>query len=206
MKIICDSERLMEGIVKVQKAISTKSTLPILEGILIEAYDDLRLAGNDLDIAIECHINPVILDKGSIVVNARIFGDIISKMPKGEILIEVQESNSVYIESGNTHFRIKGLSAEGYPGLQPIDEGAEFSTESGIFRDMVRQTIFAASTDESQPVYTGMLVECKEQDFSIVAADRVARLAYRHSKILNNGVDFETIIPARTLKIAAFMS
>ena len=152
MKIICESIKLLEGISKVQRAISPKAALPILEGILIEADNKLKLAGNDLDIAIECYIESDILDKGSIVVNSKIFGDIIAKMPEGDILLEVQENNIIYIECNNTHFRVKGLSAVGFPGLPAKDEGIEFSIESGILKDMIRQTIFAASTDDSQPV------------------------------------------------------
>lgn len=199
MKIVCAAEKLLDGINKVQRAVSSKTALPILEGILIEANDRLKLAGNDLEIAIECYVEADIIVKGSIVVNSRIIGDIISKMPNGDVLLEVREDNVIYIECESTHFKVKGLPASGFPGLPALDEGREFTVESGAFRDMVRQTIFAASTDESQPIYTGVLVECNVQDIVIVAADRVARMAYRHNRVTNCGSDFNAVIPARTL-------
>lgn len=199
MKIICEAEKLLECINRVQRAVSVKTTMPILEGILIEVNDRVRLIGNDLELAIECFVEADILSKGSIIVNSKIFGDIIRKMPSDDILLELQEGNIIYIECDNTYFKIKGVPSTGFPSLPCVDKRNEFSIDSKIFRDMVRQTIFAASTDESQPIFTGMLVELKNQNLSIVAADKSARMAYRREEVKENTTEFSAIIPARTL-------
>jgi len=159
MKVICSKEILQERINIVQKAVSTKTTLPILEGILLETEDKFKMTGNDLEIGIECFVEADIKEKGSIVLNSKMFGDIVRKMPEGEVLIEVKENNSVIIECENSHFELKGISAEGFPSIPDIKKENGFEISQNLIRDMVRQTVFAVSLDENRPVLTGEMIK-----------------------------------------------
>ena len=109
MKIVCEKNILLEGINIVQKAVSTKSTLPILEGILLEASESLRLTGNDLELGIECNIEANVEQPGSVVLNARMLGEIVRKLPNDKVYIEVEKNNNTYIRCGNTEFNIIGI-------------------------------------------------------------------------------------------------
>src|SRR5689334_11492085 len=137
MKVICSKENLIEGINIVQKAVSTKTTLPILEGILLEAETEFKLTGNDLEIGIECYVEADIRKAGSIVLNSRMFGDIVRRMPDSDILIEVKENNMVVIECENSHFELKGLSPSGYPVIQAIQKDNALTTNQKLIRDMI---------------------------------------------------------------------
>jgi DNA polymerase-3 subunit beta len=199
MRIICSKENLVEGIGIVQKAVSSKSTLPILEGILLEAYEDkFKLTGNDLEIGIECYVEADIQQAGSVVLNSKTFGDIVRRLPDSEVLIEVTSDNLVVIECDNSHFEIKGLSAYGFPALPAIKQENSFMISQKLLRDMIRQTIFAISLDENRPILTGSLIECNDGIVTIVSMD-VFRLALRKSTLNNKVNDFSVVVPGKTL-------
>jgi DNA polymerase-3 subunit beta len=198
MKVICSKENLLEGINIVQKAVSSKSTLQILEGILLEANESFKLTGNDLEIAIECFVEADIQREGSIVINSKVLGDIVRRLPDAETLIEVKESGTVIIECENSHFEIKGIPSDGYPAIPSINKESSFSVNQKIVREMIRQTVFAVSTDENRPVLTGALVECKSNDICFVAIDGF-RLAMRKSRLEKETADFSVIVPGKTL-------
>ena len=198
MKVICSKENLLEGINIVQKAVSTKTTLPILEGILLECSDNFKLTGNDLEIGIECLVEADIQESGSIVINSRIFGDIIRRLPDSEILIDVQENNVVIIECENSLFEIKGLSSESYPSLPLIKKENGFKISQKIVKDMIKQTIFAVSLDENRPILTGTLVECKDRELTFVSIDGY-RLALRRNKIEGQLEELKVVVPGKTL-------
>lgn len=126
MKFSCNKQDLMEAINIVQKAVMTKATIPILEGIYIETNDSLKMVGNCYDMGIECSINADIQQKGSIVLNSRMFGDIVRRLPNSEVFIQVKPNFNVIIECDNSYFEIKGLSAEGYPMLPTVEEEQKF--------------------------------------------------------------------------------
>ena len=182
MKVICSKDILSEGINIVQKAVSTKTTLPILEGILLEAGEKFKLTGNDLEIGIECYIEADIQSKGSIVLNSKMFGDIVRRLPDSEVLIEVKENNLVIIECENSHFELKGLSASGFPAIPLIVKENTFVINQKIIRDMIKQTIFAVSADENRPILTGSLIEFKNGEMTFVSIDGF-RLALRKSNV-----------------------
>lgn len=198
MKIICSKENLLNGINIVQKAISSKTTLQILEGILLNADDKFRLTGNDLEIGIECYVEADIRKPGSIVINSKIFGDIIRRLPDSEVLIEVTENNLVVLECENSHFEIKGINSAGYPSLPTVDKENVLVLTQGEIKDMIRQTVFAVGTDENRPVLTGSLIEVKDNELVVVSIDGF-RLALRR-KILSSDIrDFSVIVPGKTL-------
>ena len=138
MKIICSKSSLQEGINIVQKAVSSKSTLQILEGILLEAKDTFKLTGNDLEIGIECFVAADIRDQGEIVIDSKMFGEIVRRLPDAEILIEVKENNMVIIECENSHFEVKGLPAEGYPALPVIEKQNSLKIRQSVLKDILK--------------------------------------------------------------------
>lgn len=198
MKIICSKENLLNGINIVQKAVSTKTTLPILEGILLNADDKFKLTGNDLEIGIECYVEADIRTTGDIVINSKIFGDIVRRLPDSEVLIEVKENNLVIVECENSHFEIKGINPSGYPSLPNVDKDNVLSISQGDLKDMIRQTVFAVGTDENRPVLTGSLIEVKEKELVIVSIDGF-RLALRRKKLDTDVSDFSLIVPGKIL-------
>lgn len=198
MKIICSKENLLEGINIVQKAVSTKTTLPILEGILVEADEKIKLTGNDLEIGIECYVEADVKRKGSVVLGSRMFGDIIRRLPDSEIMIEVKENNAVAIECENSLFEIRGISAEGFPALPSITKENGIRMSQKIIKDMIKQTIFAVSIDENRPILTGSLFEYKDGRLTIVSIDGF-RLALRTTSAVSEVGDRSIVIPGKTL-------
>jgi DNA polymerase-3 subunit beta len=198
MKVICSKENLLEGINIVQKAVSSKTTLPLLEGILMEASDSFKLTGNDLEIGIESIVEADIKTIGSIVISSKIIGEIARKLPDSEVLIHVKENNLVIIECENSHFEVMGLPADGYPALPKIERKNGFEIKQRIVRDMIKQTVFAVSNDETRPALMGSLIECKEGDLTFVAIDGF-RMALRKNAVENKSADLRVIIPGKTL-------
>lgn len=198
MKVVCSKENLMNGINIVQKAVSTRTTLAILEGILLEASSDFKLTSNDLEIGIECYVDADIRKDGSIVLNARMFSDIVRRLPESEVLIEVKEENLVIIECENSHFEIKGISASGFPALPLIEKKNAFKISQKLVKDMIRQTIFAVSVDENRPILTGSLIECKNSELTFVSIDGF-RLALRRNGVENAESNLKVVVPGKTL-------
>lgn len=199
MKIYSSKERLLAAITVIQKATSVKSVSPILEGVYIEAYECIRLVGNDLDLAIEYRLDGTIADKGAVVVNARLFSDIIKRMPDAEIFIHANKENDVLIECQDTCFRVKGLPPAGYPKIPEVDTERHLEVDQKTLKDMIKQTVFAASTDESLPLLTGVLMEYKDQRLTLVAADRSARMAIRKSQVESEESECKVILPSKIL-------
>ncbi len=198
MKIICSKENLLTGINIVQKAVSTKTTLPILEGILLTADEKFKLTGNDLEIGIECFVEADIRETGSIVINSKIFGDIVRRLPDSEVLIDVKENNLVVVECENSHFEIKGINPNGYPALPDVDKENVLTLTQGKLKDMIRQTVFAVGSDENRPVLTGSLIEVKDKELVVVSIDGF-RLALRRKFLESDVNDFSVIVPGKTL-------
>lgn len=198
MKVICSKQNLMEGINIVQKAVSTKTTLPILEGILLEAGETFKLTGNDLEIGIECLVEADIKGQGSIVLSSRMFGDIVRRLPDSEVLIEVKENSVVNIECEKSLFEIKGLSAAGFPALPVIEKEDGLKISQKLIKEMIKQTIFAVSLDENRPILTGSLVEYKSGSLSLVSIDGF-RVALRKSEIEGSSPDKNVVVPGKTL-------
>lgn len=198
MKLICSRDRLMEAISIVQKAVATRSTLPILDGILLEAGNGVKLTGYDLETGIECHIEADVPEAGSIVVNARMFGDIIRKLPDDIVTIETGHNLSLLIECGSTHFSIKGIRADDYPKIPVVEESQQLSVKQNLLKEMIRQTLFAVSTDESRPILNGCFFNCDGKNLEMVAIDGF-RLALRKNEIGDGLPVMKFIIPGKAL-------
>lgn len=198
MKFICSKENLLEGINIVQKAVSSKTTFPILEGILLEADDKIKLTGNDLEIGIECYVEADVKSTGRIVLNSRMFGDIIRRLPDAKILIEVKENDVVVIECESSLFEIRGMSPEGFPALPSIEKVNGIRISQKVIKEMIKQTIFAVSVDENRPILTGSLFEYKSGSLTIVSIDGY-RLALRRLLQDSQVQDCNMVIPGKTL-------
>lgn len=200
MKFICSRERLMEAVSIVQKAVATRSTLPILDGILIEANTGagLKLTGYDLETGIECKVEADVPESGSLVINARMFGDIVRKLPEDIVSIESTGSLSVTIDSGSSHFSIKGIKADDFPKIPIVEETGRLDLKQCELRDMIRQTLFAVSTDESRPVLNGCYFVSEDKTIEMVAIDGF-RLALRRRESEETLPQMKFIIPGKAL-------
>ena len=197
MKFNCSRTDLSNAIMNVQRAVATKASIPALEGILIKVKGDkLNISGYDLEIGITTDIEATILEEGSIVLSAKLFGDIIRKLPQEIITVETDERMVTYITSGNASYQIVGLSAAEYPDLPRIEETDRFVIKSSILRDMIRQTIYAVSEKNSKPIYTGSLFEIKDKVLTIVGIDGY-RMAIRRENI-DSDSENEFVIPKKT--------
>lgn len=199
MKFICDKTNLLEAINTVQKAVSPKSTLPILEGILLECTEEsLVLTGNDLEIGIRYEIEASVSEPGGVVLNSRMFGDIVRKLPDAPVMVESDENNITTIKCVNVDFSISGLLASEFPKITEIEKKNVVKTENSKLKKMIKQTIFAVSVRENKPVLTGALFEIENSKFTMVASDGY-RLAIRNETIDDNGVSVNAIVPGKTL-------
>ncbi len=198
MRFICPQKLLMHGISIVQKSVSTKTTLPILKGIFVEASTNkLRLIGTDLEIGIESSVEAEVIEEGSVVVDARLFGEIIRKLPDADIEFTLLEGNHLKIQCENSEFNILSLSAADFPELPVIEEEEAYQIPQELFRNMIKQTVFSTSQDESRPILTGVLMEIEKDLLNMVALDGY-RLALRKGRI-DASYNYKVVIPAKTL-------
>lgn len=197
MKIIIDQRELAKHINIAQKGISSRSTLQILDGILLETMDNkLKLTSTDLEISIETFLPCDVIEEGSIVVNSRIFGDIIKKLPNDNIHLEVKDNN-VNIKCINSEFNILGNEGVDYPNLPVVIEKESFKLSKDLFKNAIRQVVFATSSDETRASLTGVLMEIENDNINFVALDGY-RLALKSLKATTNMED-RIIVPAKTL-------
>ncbi len=198
MHFICSQKNLMHSISIVQKSVSTKTTLPILKGIYLEAYATcLKLVGTDLEVGIENIIEAEVIQEGTVVIDARLFSEIIRKLPDENVELHLQENNQLLIKCASTEFNILCYNASDFPELPLIEEENRHEISQELFRNMIRQTVFATSQDESRPILTGVLMEIENEKLNMVALDGY-RLALRKGKI--DGTDTNrVVVPAKTL-------
>ena len=198
MKFSCERSDLLTAVNTAAKAASSKSPIPALEGILIETgMDSVKLTGYDLKKAIYTKAAASVFENGSIVLGARIFGDIIRALPDGMVTVK-SEGLNVSITCGNSDFSIIGSDAADYPELPAIESEGAVSLPQDILSEMIRQTIFAVSDNESRPVYTGELFEISGDELTVVSVDGY-RLALRKEKVEGAGEDCSFIVPGSAL-------
>ena len=174
MKFTCNQQTLAKALNTVSKAVSSRTTIPILKGIMIKATEEgtLILTASDLEISIKKEIRADVQEPGAIVVMAKLFGDIIRKLPNEEILISCDESGTVLIKTSYSEFNVVSFPTDEFPEIGNKEEGSESITiDREIFREMIRKTAFAASVDESKGVLTGILTEIDEEYIKMVSLD-----------------------------------
>lgn len=206
MKILCNKNSLYDAVINVSKAVSERSALKSLEGIKFRLQSSvLELTGYDLEIGIKTEIAVKSEDSGEFILNARLFSEMIKKMPADEILIEVSENLQVTLSGGVTTFNLFAMSAEEFPELPQKDSEDKISISQPVLKDMINQTKFAVAVTDIKPVLKGELFEIENGTFTLVALDGY-RLAVRYEPIKYEGSS-NFIVPAKTLtEISALLS
>ncbi len=198
MKFQCNRNKLTEAVTNVQRAVSSKTTMPALEGILIKcANNKIELYGYDLEICITTEIDAMVIEEGSTVIKARLFSDIIRKMPEDNITIEVDSKNIVYINSGRVDYKLVGLPPEDYPEIPVINSDDKISVDKDILGSMIRQTIYAVAENDIKPTNKGTLFEIGNGTIKMISLDGY-RLAMRTEKI-DCSIEKSFIVPGKSL-------
>ena len=181
MKFSCEKNLLQTACTTASRATASKSPIRALEGLLIEAGGDVKVTGYDLKEGIYTTIGADISQIGSLVVNARLFGDIIRKLPDGIVTVTTDGLN-VNVKCGKSDFNIMGISPEEYPEMPDVDDQDDIVLPEKTLRSMINQTLFAVATNDARPIYTGALFEAENDTLTIVAIDGY-RLAKRTEKL-----------------------
>lgn len=199
MKFICEREKLLKAINSVVKGASSKTTMPILEGILIQTNDnEIKLTTYDLEIGIEYVIESEIEEQGITVVNALMFSEIIRKLPDTQISIVLNENNLLVIECEGSLYKLATMNPEEFPELPKINIENSIQLDQRTLKSMVRKSIFAVSIEENRPIFTGCLFEINENKLNVVAVDGF-RLAWTSNFLENKSTNFKAVIPGKTL-------
>ena len=199
MKVICEKEKILKGITSVINGVASKTTMPVLEGILIQTNDnELKLTSYDLEIGIEYVLEAKIEEQGNTVVNATMFSEIIKRLPATEIKITLNENNLLEIECEGSLYKLATMNPDEFPELPKINVDNSIEIEQTVLKNMIRKTIFAVSTEENRPIFTGCLFEVEENKLNVVAVDgyRLAIKSKNIDKVTNN---FSSVIPGKTL-------
>lgn len=199
MKFSCEKALLSGAVSVASRAVAVKSTIPAMEGILIEAGETLRLTGYNLETGIQATVPAEIAEGGSMVLSARLFGEIVRKMPDDMVLFTSQ-GYMVNIKCGLSEFNILGTDPEEFPELPSVDQQNALTIGQPTMRAMISQTLFAVSDNESRPIHTGSLFEVDESGLTIVSVDGY-RLALRHEPVEEKkGADsFSFVVPGSAL-------
>jgi len=199
MKVLCSKDILMTGVNTVQRAVSNKNTLQVLQGILLKAENQtLSFMATDLEIGIRCELPAQIIEEGTIVLPAKLFSEIVRKLPDTTITMELKDE-SVNLQYYQSDISIKGFDPEEFPLLPDIFESTFFELPTNLFKTMVRQTVFACGTEENRPVFTGVFLQIEGTTLRLISTD-THRLAYRVAEFPNpDNLQFSGIIPAKTM-------
>ena len=182
IKFSCEKVFRQSAIAVTSRAVAQKSSIPALEGLLIHADQQLTISGYNMQTGIRTNVFANVVEGGDIVLNARLFGDIIRRMPDDMITFTADEKMMVHVSCGDADFDILGLSAADYPDLPEVEDEYAVSMQQKVLRSMIEEVAFAVSTNESRPVHTGALFEIADMSLSMVAVDGF-RLAFRREKL-----------------------
>ncbi|BCC15232.1 DNA polymerase III subunit beta [Bacillus cereus] len=209
MRFTIQKDYLVRSVQDVMKAVSSRTTIPILTGIKVVATEEgVTLTGSDADISIESFI-PVeengkeiveVNQSGSIVLQAKYFSEIVKKLPKETVEISVESHLMTKITSGKSEFNLNGLDSAEYPLLPQIEEHHVFKIPTDLLKHMIRQTVFAVSTSETRPILTGVNWKVYNSELTGIATDS-HRLALRKAKIEGIADEFQAnvVIPGKSL-------
>ena len=203
MNLICDKQQLQDALALVGRAVSVRSTSPILECVLLRAHDDgLTLSANDKEISIDTAPIPAQVDTpGSVALDAKLLTEIVRKLSGSSIAIETDEKNNAVCKSGRSRLKIAGQAADEFP-VTPESELSEvnnrYTIKAHVLRDMIRQTIFSVAVDQSKLVLTGELMEIKNNVLQLVAID-MFRISYRMEGLPEDTPDAKAVVPGKAL-------
>ena len=199
MKIVCKKSNLVKGVSIVSKAVPSKTTMPILECILIDATTDIiRLTANDMELGIQTDIEGEILERGMIAIDAKIFSEIVRKLPDNDVIIETNENLQPTIVCEKAKFDISGKPGEEFSYLPVIEKEDSIEISQFTLKEVIRQTIFSIADTESNKLMTGELFEIKDNMLRVVSLDG-HRISIRKIELKDQVNDKKLVVPGKTL-------
>ena len=200
MRFTCEKSMLVTGLNITGRTVAQKSALSALEGILCRAADGLSLTGFNMETAIIYKIDAEVSDMGECVLPAKLFGDIIRRLPEGPVTVVVDENYKVSIRAGYASFTISAESAEDYPELPDVGSGRSISISQTALKELIGGTIFSVSENQGRPIHTGVKFEVEDDTISAIAVDgfRLARRTYHTEEPTGRQMSF--VVPAQGLK------
>ena len=199
MKLVCKKANLLNGVQIVSKAVPSKTTMPILECILIDASQEkIKLTANDMELGIETIIDGDIVEKGIIALDAKIFLEIVRKLPDNMITIQTDSSLNVVIICEKAKFNIVGKSGEDFSYLPEIEKGNSVVISQFTLKEVIRQTIFSIADNENNKLMTGELFEIENDTLKVVSLDG-HRISIRKISLKNSYPKKKVVVPGKTL-------
>lgn len=199
MKLICSKSNLVQGVSIVSRAVPSKTTMSILECVLIDASTgSIKLTANDMELGIETTIEGEIIEKGIIALEARLFSDIVRKLPDNDIIIETKENHQVVISCEKAKFNLSGKSGEDFTYLPFIEKEDFITVAQFTLKNVIQQTIFSISDNETNKLMTGELFEINGSELKVVALDG-HRIAIRKIDLKDTYNTQKVIVPGKTL-------
>ncbi len=200
MRFTCEKSMLVAGLNITGRTVAQKSTLSVLEGILCRAHVGLSLTGYNMETAITYTLDAEVTDPGQCILPAKLFGDIIRRLPEGPVTVVVDDNFKVSIRSGHASFNISAENAEDYPELPDVGSGRPIRIPQTALKELICGTIFAVSDNMARPIHTGVKFEVAENSVSAIAVDgfRLARRTHRLEDSTGRSLSF--VVPAHGLK------
>ena len=199
MKIICSKSNLVKGVSIVSKAVPSKTTMPILECILIDATTDIiKFTANDMELGIETIVEGEIVKKGVIAIDAKIFSEIVRKLPDNEVVIETDENLQTTITCGRAKFNISSKSGEDFSYLPFIEKNETIKLSQFTLKEIIRQTIFSIADNDSNKLMTGELFQIENNMLKVVSLDG-HRISIRKTELKENYGPRKVVVPGKTL-------
>ncbi len=199
MKIICSKENLLKGVNIVQKAVPTRTTMAILECILIDAStNEIRLTANDTEIGIETAIEGTIEERGIIAIDAKFFGDIVRSLPDDDVVIQSDPSMKTQITCGKASYDIVGKSGEDFARIPVIPKNEEIIISQFSLREIIRQTIFSIAPNDNNKLMTGECFEIDGNNLQVVSLDG-HRISVRNMELRESYSHKKVVVPGKTL-------
>lgn len=199
MKVICARKDLYEGVQTAARAVSTRTSLPILGHLLIKTEEDkLRIAATDLEIGMECVVPATVQEEGSMTALARVLVEILGALPETDVELSVDESHTVALKCGTSDYSILGLPPEEFPILPEVREEVSAKVDREVLRNAIRKTAFAISPDESRAILTGILMQVTDAGLKLVSTDS-HRLCLHDCQLIESQGAVNAIVPGRAL-------
>lgn len=199
MKIVCSKSDLLKSVNIVMKAVPSKTTMPILECILIDASaNEIKLTSNDMELGIETKVTGDILEKGIIALDAKIFSEIIRKLPENDIVIETDAKLQATITCEKAKFNISGKSGEDFSYLPYVEKNDSIALSQFTLKEVIRQTIFSIAANENNKMMTGELFEINENELKVVSLDG-HRISIRKIELKDTYGHKKVVVPGKTL-------
>ena len=200
MKLICSKSNLLHGVNIVSKAVPTRTTMAILECILIDASaNEIKLTANDMELGIETKIEGEIAERGIIALDAKIFSEIVRKLPDSDVVIETDSNFKTTITCEKSKFNIVGKSGDDFSYIPFIERNECISISQFTLKEVIRQTIFSIADNDNNKLMTGELFEIEENQLKVVSLDG-HRISIRNIELKNNYDHKKVVVPGKTLQ------